>query len=138
MSPESGTDKELIFFKTDSLFENIPITNENYPSGENINTWIELYFETAEGASVDLFSLMELFHIETSNNVIYFSPRQIKNINFTSPYPHNGMEGFQRIEITGNLTNTTNFGIVNILIDAGLKDTLGNRNEKSIKISLLK
>jgi len=138
MAPGRGTDKELIFFKTDSLFENIPITDLNYPSGENINSWIELYFETAEGASVDLFSLMELFRIETSNNVIYFSPRQIKNSNFTELYPYNGMEGCQRIEITGNLTNTTNFGIINFLIEAGLKDTLGNRNEKPLKISLVK
>jgi len=138
MAPGGGSDKELKFFKTDSLFENIPITDVNYPSGENISSWIELYFETAEGASVDLFSLMELFRMETSNNVISFSPRQIKNTNFTLPNPHNGMEGCQRIEITGNLTNTTNFGIINFLIEAGLKDTLGNRNDKSIKISLVK
>jgi len=138
MSPGNGTDKELIFFETDSLFRKIPITDKNYPSGENINTWFELYFETAEGASIDLFSLMELFHIETSNNVINFSPRQMKNKNFTIPYPHNGMEDCQRIEITGNLTNSTNFGIINFIISAGLKDTLGNRNDKSLKISLVK
>jgi hypothetical protein len=82
--------------------------------------------------------LMELFRMETSNNVISFSPRQMKNTNFTSPYPHKGMENCQRIEITGNLTNTTNFGIINFLIEAGLKDTLGNRNDKSLKISLVK
>jgi len=138
MAPGSGTNKELKFYKTDSLFENIPITDVNYPSGEKINSWIELYFETAEGASVDLFFLMDLFRIETSNNVITFSPRQMKNTNFTMLYPHNGMEGCQRIEITGNLTNTTNFGIINFLIEAGLKDTLGNRNDKPLKISLVK
>jgi len=138
MAPRGGTDKELIFYETDSLFSDFPITDVNYPSGENINSWIELYFETAEGASVDLFSLMDLFRIETSNNVISFSPRQIKNSNFTTPYPHNGMEDCQRIEITGNLTNSTNFGIINFLIAAGLKDTLGNRNDKTLKISLVK
>jgi len=138
MAPNSDTDKELKLFKTDSLFSDFPITDANYPSGENISSWIELYFETAEGASVDLFSLMELFRMETSNNVISFSPRQMKNTNFTTPDPHNGMENFKRIEIKGNLTNTTNFGIINFLISAGLKDTLGNRNDKSLKISLVK
>jgi len=138
MAPDSDTDNELIFFNTDLLFSDFPITDENYPSGENINSWVELYFETAEGASIDLFSLMELFRIETSNNVISFSPRRMKNTNFTAPYPHNGMETFQRIEITGILTNSTNFGVVTFLIASGLKDTLGNRNDKSLKISLLK
>ncbi|GBU27325.1 hypothetical protein R84B8_00855 [Treponema sp. R8-4-B8] len=138
MAPNSGTDKELKLFKADSLFSDFPITDVNYPSGENIISWIELYFETAEEAFIDLFSFMELFRIDTSNNVISFSPRQMKNTNFTIPYPHNEMEGCQRIEITGTLTNSTNFGIINILIAAGLKDTLGNRNDKSLKISLVK
>jgi hypothetical protein len=138
MAPGSYTDNELIFYKTDSLFITIPITDVNYPSGESINSWIELYFITAEGASVDLFSLMELFRIETSNNVISFSPRQVKSANFTAPDSHNDMEGCQRIEITGYLTNSTNFGIINFQIAAGLKDNLGNRNDKLLKISLLK
>jgi len=138
MAPNSGTDKELKFFGVDYLFSAFSITDINYPSGENINSWIELYFETAEGASIDLFSLMELFRVETSNNVITFSPYQMKNTNFTTLYPHNGMEGCQRIEITGILTNSTNFGIINILIAAGLKDTLGNKNDKLLKISLVK
>jgi hypothetical protein len=137
MSP-GGLDKELVFYDTDTLFNTIPITDVNYPSGENINSWIELYFETAEGASVDLFSVMELFRIETSNNVISFSPRQVKCTDFTIIDPHTGMENYQRIEITGILTNTTNFGIINIQIAAGLKDNLGNKNDKSQIITLLK
>ena len=138
MAPASSTDNELIFYETDSLFNSFPITDENYPSGENIYTWIELYFLTAEDASIDLFSLMELFRIDTSNNVISFSPRQIKDADFSLAEPHIGMEEYKRIEITGYLTNSTNIGVVNIQISAGLKDTLGNRNEKLLKISLLK
>jgi len=138
MAPNSDVDKELIFYEVDSLFSDFPITDKNYPSKEAINTWIEFYFETTEGAYIDLFSLMELFRVETSNNVISFSPYQIKDKNFTTLNPHDGMENYQRIEITGNLTNSTNFGIVNFLIAAGLKDTLGNRNDKSLKISLIK
>jgi len=137
MSP-SGADNELIFYETNSLFSSFPITSENYPSDENIYTWIELYFLTAEEASVDLFSLMELFRVDTNNNVISFSPRQIKDTDFSMTDPHIGMEDFQRIEIIGYLTNSTNFGVVNIQIAAGLKDTLGNRNDKLLKISLLK
>jgi len=138
MSPNSGADNELIFYDMNSLFKDFPITGENYPSGENVKTWIELYFLTAEDASIDLFSLMEIFRIDTSNNVISFSPRQIKDTDFSTAEPHIGMEEYKRVEIIGYLTNSTNFGVVNIQISAGLKDTLGNRNDKLQKISLLK
>ena len=138
MAPNSGADNELIFYDMNSLFKDFPITGENYPSGENIKTWIELYFLTAEDASIDLFSLMEIFRIDTSNNVISFSPRQVKDTDFSTAEPHIGMEEYKRVEIIGYLTNSTNFGVVNIQISAGLKDTLGNRNDKLQKISLLK
>jgi len=138
MSPNNGADNELIFYDMNSLFKDFPITGENYPSGENIKTWIELYFLTAEDASIDLFSLMEIFRIDTSNNVISFSPRQVKDADFSAAEPYIGMEEYKRVEITGYLTNSTNFGIVNIQVAAGLKDSLGNRNDKLQKISLLK
>jgi hypothetical protein len=138
MAPGYSANPNLVFFGTDSLFQIIPITNENYPSGESIGTWIELYFMTAEGASVDVFSVMELFRIDTSNNVITFSPRQVKPDNFTISAPQAGRESYQRIEISGNLINSTNFGLINFQIAAGLRDSLGNRNENIQIISLTK
>ena len=132
------TDNGLVFYRVDSLFEIIPISDEYFPSGESIKTWIELYFKTAEGASVDLFSLMELFNIETSNNVLNFSPRQIKVTDLTVSEPHAGYENYQRVEIAGNIINSTNFGIVIFQIAAGLKDSFGNKNDKLQKISLIK
>ena len=138
MAPNNETDAEPIFYGNDSLFEIIPISEENYPSGEIVSTWIELYFSLAEGASVDLFSLMDLFRTDTSNNVLNFSPRYVKTNNFTITEPHSGCEEFQRIEVMGNLTNTTDYGIVVFQISGGLKDSFGNKNEKTQKISLLK
>jgi len=142
MAPGSGTDPDLFYAGTDSLFSNIPISTVNYPSGESIQTWIEFYFDTAEGtsekASIDTFSLMELFRIETSNNVLAFSPRQVRTSNFSSGDPHPGLENYQRIEIAGNLTNSINFGVIYFHIGAGLKDSFGNRNEKPQRVSLIK
>ena len=138
MAPENETDKELVCFGIDSPFEIIPIKDGNYPSTKGIKTWIELYFITAESASVDLFSLMELFRVETGNNALEFSPRRIKTENFSVTEPHPEWENFERIEIAGVLTNSVYFGIVNFQIAPGLKDTLGNRNEKLLRISLIK
>jgi len=138
MSPGNETDMKLKFYDTGSLYKILPISDEFYPSGESVDTWIELYFKTAEGALIEPFSLMELFRIETSNNVINFSPRHIKTNNFTIPEPEAGWENYQRIEIFGNLINTTFYGIINFQISSGLTDTLGNKNENLQGISLLK
>jgi hypothetical protein len=138
MAPETAADTELVCFETESLFNNIPINNNNYPSGIMKQTWIEFYFFTAEGAFIDPFSLMELFRTETSNNVIVFSPRQVKTSGFSISVPQTGWENFQRIEIAGFLTNSINFGIINFLIAPGLKDSLGNKNDKTQKISITK
>ena len=138
MAPYNETDQQTVFYKSDSLFNKIPITDAYYPSGEIIKTWIELYFKTAENASVNLFSLMELFQTETSNNVISFSPRYVKQNNFTVTDPQKGYENYLRIEIEGELENTTNYGVINFQIGAGLTDSLGNKNEKQQRIPLLK
>jgi len=138
MAPGNDTDINLKFYHIDSLYEIIPITDENYPSGEIIETWIELYFKTAQEALIDPFSVMELFRIETSNNVINFSPNHVKQNNFSVPDPHTGWEDYQRIEIAGNLINSTFFGIINFQISAGLKDNLGNLSDKLFRISLIK
>ena len=138
MAPKNGHDQNVKYFSINSLFDIIHITNENYPSGESVASWIELYFSAAEGASIDIFSVMELFRIETSNNVITFSPRRIKTDNFSISQPHAGNENLLRIEISGNLINSTYFGIINFIIAPGLKDTLGNINENEFRISLIK
>jgi hypothetical protein len=138
MAPGNDIDYESVYFTSESLYENIPITDTNYPSGLSVNTWFELYFVTTQEASIDIFSLMELFRIETSNNVITFSPRQIKTNNFTFDEPQDGLEHLQRVEITGNLINSTNFGIINFRIAPGLRDSFGNSNENMSVISLIK
>jgi len=138
MAPGNETNPELKYFDINSLYDDIPIKNENYPSGESVRTWIELYFITAEGAKIDPFSVMELFRIDTSNNVLSFSARQVKTDNFTIADPQSGMEDFQRIEIAGNLINSTSFGIINFQIAPGLKDSLGNQSENLFRISLIK
>jgi hypothetical protein len=138
MSPNNVSNMRLFPAGTDSLFIIIPIKDEYYPSGETLQTWIEFYFNTAEGALIDIFSFMELFRIETSNSVITFSPRRIKDDNFSVVQPHTGWENFKRMEIIGDIKNSTNYGIINFIIGAGLKDSLGNINDKTLKISVIK
>jgi hypothetical protein len=133
-----GSENNLVCLGTDSSLEKVAISEENYPSGDHVQTWFDLYFSAAEGADIDLFSLMDLFRIETSNNVFSFSPDQIKTRGFSISDPQTDWENFIRIEIAGQLVNTTNYGIVYFQIAAGLKDSLGNKNENSQKIIFIK
>lgn len=138
MAPGSETNRQLMNYGINSLFADFPITegSENYPPGKSVETWVELYFNTAHGAAVDLFSLMELFRVETSNNVLTFSARKIKSSGFSEDTPQAGWENMQRVEISGTLSNSVNFGIVNFIIGSGLKDSLDNKNENLQRVSL--
>jgi hypothetical protein len=140
MSPANESDLQLKSYGADTLFADFPVMDgiDKYPFMLEAETWIELYFDTAPDTAVNVFSLMELFHVNSSNNVLTFSPRRVKENNFTLAAPHSGWEEYQRLEIQGNLINTVNSGVVYIEISSGLTDTNGNKNENSMLISLLK
>jgi hypothetical protein len=133
-------EKELTSYSIDDLFADFPVTSgpDHFPYSTKIAEWIELYFDTAEGASIDLFSVMDLFHIDTSNDALSFSSRSVTESDFSILSPFGEWASYQRVEIRGFLTNTINSGVVNFRLGAGLKDSLGNRNEKLFCISLLK
>jgi len=136
MAPQSEVNLQLFSAGAASIFEIIPISDDFYPSSVNVLTWIELYFDSV--AEINIFSIMELFRIESSNYAINFSPQLVKTNNFSITDPHTGWEEYQRIEIAGILTNSTNFGIIYFQIGAGLSDSLGNKNEKPQIISVVK
>jgi hypothetical protein len=122
----------------DQLFDDLPIENGDYPYTVKTASWIECYFDCADGAAVDPFSLMEFFRVETSNNVLIFSPLAVRSDNFTAAAVHPPWEQYQRVEIAGTLTNTVNSGLVHFLINAGLKDSAGNVSDRQFRISLIK
>jgi hypothetical protein len=142
MVPGGATpeDQKLLDVSIDTLFGELPIVNEEdcFPFGVPVPLWIELYFDTAPETAVDALSLMGLFKVETSNNVLAFSPQSIRESDFSISEPRHGWESYGRLEIRGFLTNRANPGMVNFIIGPGLQDKLGNRNDGSFCISLLK
>ena len=139
MAPGNDDHEEASYALSD-IFSVLPIKigEGYYPFSVAVPAWIELYFETSPGAEIDVFSIMDLFRVETTNQALYFSPRNISADNFTWPCPKEGWEGCQRIEVKGFLTNTVQSGVVTFHIPAGLKDTRGNRSSSDFRISLLK
>jgi hypothetical protein len=116
-------------------------TTEVFETGDNFNTFsissdgeavITLWFDTAEGAEIDLYSLMECFGFSSTNNAASF---QAAAIAYGTPD-----EGKSRpVVITGTLDNNeVQQGIITISVGAGLLDTYGNKQTKAQRIVLLK
>jgi hypothetical protein len=126
-------------YTVSSLFADLPITQEtdHYPYEMQIFTWIELYFDTSPEASVDLFSIMDKFRFEATNNALSFSPRDVRNSGFTRP-PEPRWESACRVEIRGYLGNTVNTGVATFQIASGLADDRGNLTGAAFRISLVK
>ncbi|MDR3166551.1 MAG: Ig-like domain-containing protein [Treponema sp.] len=136
----NGSGKDELNFPLDQPFAVLPLTHDmgevDYGIGKP--AWVELYFDTAEGASPDLFSVRELFRVEATNNALSFSPRSVVGEGFSSPDPPPEWMAYKRVEVRGELTDTTNSGVVSFSLASGLVDTRGNRNEKAFRLPLLK
>ena len=139
MAPGNAEHEEESYTASD-LFAVLPVGpgEGHYPYSVAVPSWIELYFETAPGTEIDLFSLMDLFRVETTNQALHFSPRSIRTEGLSWPSANEGWEKYHRVEIRGLLTNTVQSGVVTFRIPSGLRDTRGNRSSSDFRISLLK
>jgi len=141
LAPGGGPgNEEPIQFSMDDAFANVPISNGTgrYPFDVPTNTWIELYFDVAQGAQIDLFSLMNSLNVSATNGALSFAPRNMKHTGFTWTDPAPGWECYERIEVQGLLTNGTNGGLVTVSLSADLADSLGNRAGQVQTLPLLK
>ena len=140
MSPGNIDNQEPLSYSLGDHFSDLPIKEgeDRYPLGKQTPTWIELYIESAPDAEIELFSLMDLFRVESSNQALVFSPRSISAADFTLELPREGWEHLRRFEIRGFLLNTVHNGLVTFRIPPGLRDKRGNRSETEFRISLLK
>lgn len=109
-----------------------------YKYGVDTDTWLELYFDTADGAAIDLISIREKFRIEGTNNAIVFSPYSVIDSGFTWQNPAAEFSAYRRVEVRGVLNNVNRSGLVTFYIGSGLSDSLGNKNEDVQRIELYK
>ncbi len=132
--------QQAVQFAIEDLSADLPIESGTgkYPFDVSTSTWIELYFDTAPGAEVNLFSIMDLFRIDVTNSAFSFSPRSARNTNFTWTNPYSGWQSYSRVEVRGQLTNKSNTGVVTFFIASGLLDSLGNKNDDTFAITVLK
>jgi hypothetical protein len=143
--PEDGSQSpeelyQAADFSVEAPFGDLPFEGGEgrYPYTEQVSGWIELYFDLAPGAELDLLSLMNLFRVEASNSALSFSPRAMSAGDFSFPEKRPGWESYYRVEVRGIFVNTVSSGVVSFLIGSGLRDTLGNQSDRIWKIPLLK
>jgi hypothetical protein len=138
--PGSTAAEDLLVYTPEDQFADFPLTGENYPFDTAVNTWVELYFETALGSSVsiDPLSLMDLFTVKATNGALGFSPRTMVFSDFTVADPVPAWGALRRVEIRGMLTNRPYAGMLTLEIKPGLRDTLGNKTTGPFRFLLLK
>ncbi|MDR2865529.1 MAG: Ig-like domain-containing protein [Spirochaetaceae bacterium] len=122
----------------DDLFKSLDIQQAEYPFDLDIETWVELYFDTAPDAEPDLFSVRDLLTISSTNNALSFVSKKIIGRDFTVPEAAPELSGKKRIEIQGVLRNSSNFGLITFAIGKGLLDTKQNRNPVEMRIQAVK
>jgi hypothetical protein len=133
----AGTEK-IASYNKNSLFSTLAIDDSDFPYETSVTAYIELYFETADDALINLFSVMDLFRVETTNTALVFTPLLAVDKDFICTDNTAEFDGLCRIEIKGTLKNSARSGIVSFYIAPGLTDSYSNINQEAMSIQLLK
>ncbi|MDR2552491.1 MAG: Ig-like domain-containing protein [Treponema sp.] len=135
--PGTADPEDLERYTSGEIFRTLFLAENHYVFDRQIPARMELYFETAPGASINVISLMNLFSVSATNGAVILSPREMGLAPFTfSPVP--GWEDLCRVEIAVLVTNRPASGLVTFEVRPGLEDSLGNKSEEHFRILLLK
>ncbi|MDR2303918.1 MAG: Ig-like domain-containing protein [Treponema sp.] len=126
-------------YTASDAYAGLPLTAEayHYPYMAEVDSWIELYFETSCGAAIDPLEIARCFRVEATNGAVSFNPRMVVNENFSISEAVAGWENYRRLEVRGILTNSVSSGVVSFVIDSGFLDSNGNTGEE-YRLPLLK
>ncbi|MDR2842915.1 MAG: Ig-like domain-containing protein [Spirochaetaceae bacterium] len=138
VSADIGSETIKNVWTCDELFSYVAINNTQFPTDHTVPLFFELYFETAKDAAINLFSLRDLFRIDTTNNCADFYATSITNTGFTYPQAAEAFSGLKRVEVRGDFKNKTTSGLIKFYISAGLTDTKQNKNNNVQSIQLTK
>jgi hypothetical protein len=139
MAPGDPLDCMPRSYTLSDAYAGLPLTTEtnHYPYPKDVESWIELYFETSDGAAIDPLEIARCFRMEATNGAVSFNPRMVVNENFSMSEAVSGWENYRRLEVRGILRNSVSSGVVSFVIDAGFLDSNGNAGEE-YRLPLLK
>jgi hypothetical protein len=140
--PLGPDEAEPAAYGLDEIFADLALEGDAehylFDAVPGVPSWIELYFDAAPGGTISLFSVMDLFGVESTNGALSFSPSSVHDSAFTWARPHEEWASFLRVEIRGLMVNHPAQGIVRFVVGGGLEDSLGNRNAQALELPLVK
>lgn len=121
-------DRCLVAFGLDAPFATLALGGEpeRYPVGVPTMVTIELYFELASGATLDLFSLRQSFGMSATNAALEFQPLLVEPGGLSWAQAYAPWSECSVARVSGTLTNRANTGVVTVSLAAGFCDSLGN------------
>jgi hypothetical protein len=133
-------DRNLVALSCGEPYATIAISGTigAYPVGIQVPTSLELYFDTAPGASLDIMSVMDSFRVNATNGAMDFFPRWVKLGGISYAPPHAPWSMYSLARIDGTMVNHANSGIVTFSIASGFKDSRGHGNIRAQDLPLLK
>jgi hypothetical protein len=108
-----------------------------FPVGSALPGYIDCYFTLAQGAGLNLMSLMEAFSISTTNGCASFAITGMQASGFSEPQPE-PVAGAVPARILLDISNGAASGIVTLKLSADLLDSAGNPIAAAWQLPLLK
>jgi hypothetical protein len=120
-------------------YSSVTIASSSFPIGASVGTetYVDIYLSLADGASVDLFSLMNEFSVEGSNSCAAFSMKRMQTRGFAEPQPL-ALPGLSCVRASLEIKNASDSGIVTFMIGDGFVDSAGNPIAAAWRLPLLK
>lgn len=118
-------------------YSSLSIAVSSFGVGAAVETYADIYFSLAAGASIDLFSLMDELAVEATNSCAAFSIKKMQTSGFADPQPI-AAAGFLPVRVIMDITNSSGSGIVAFKIGDGLVDSAGNPIASAFRLPLLK
>jgi hypothetical protein len=108
-----------------------------FPAGSTVPTYIDLYFSLAQGAGVNLMSLMEAFSVSTTNGCAAIAITAMQASGFADPQPA-PVSGATPVRIHLDISNGVASGLVTWKLSGELIDSAGNPIAAPWQLPLLK
>jgi len=133
-------DRELTAFPSDQPFLTLALDSspEAYPIGVDVPVSLELYLELAEGAALDVVSLMRAFRWRATNDAVTLAVDRLTLGGVDGAEPHAPWDGFAVARLEARVRNRVGLGVVTLELAAGLADSRGNASSEAQAVVLLK
>jgi hypothetical protein len=108
-----------------------------FPVGSTVPTYIDLYFSLAQGAGINLMSLMEAFSVSTTNGCAAIAITAMQVSGFADPQPA-PVSGATPVRIHLDISNGVASGLVTWKLSGELIDSASNPIAAPWQLPLLK